>query len=282
MTDKTEAQTIADLAAVPLIKTEDGMPPLAFTPTGSGEYSMTSLEKYLPTPMRKAGTVVLHELDSFIDFVKRQGSLTYSNIYLDVDYGQSKVKAVAIFNDHSDKDETATGWRDHRAVFNPRWSEEWNRWVKNSGNAMGQVELANFLEKNIGDIVGNEGNKMPTGSEVLTFVSALTETRKVKYGSAVNLQNGMVQIEFVEDGDNNTKGKLDMFREFAIGIRPFHHGQAYEMKAFLRYRIDRNSGEIRFWFELQRSDKVLEDACADMISKIKAEAGVPVLFGTPE
>lgn len=282
MTDKTEAQAIADLAATPQFHCMEGMPPLVFVPDGHSNYCMVDLEKFLPAPKRKTGTVVLHELESFIDFVKRQGSLTYSNIYLDVDYGQSKVKAVAIFNDHSDKDETATGWRDHRAVFNPRWSEEWNRWVKNSGNAMSQVELANFLEKNIGDIVGNEGNKMPTGSEVLTFVSALTETRKVKYGSAVNLQNGMVQIEFVEDGDNNTKGKLDMFREFAIGIRPFHHGQAYEMKAFLRYRIDRNSGEIRFWFDLQRSDKVLEDACADMISKIKAEAGVPVLFGTPE
>jgi uncharacterized protein YfdQ (DUF2303 family) len=282
MSDKNEAQTIAELTATPTIEFNDGMPPLAFIPTGEGSFRMESLEKMLPTPMRKACTVKLHDLESFIDVVKRQGSLTYSNIYLDVDYGKSQVQAVAIFNDHSDKDETATGWRDHRAVFNPRWSEEWNRWVKHSGNAMSQVELANFLEKNIGDIVGNEVNKMPTGSEVLTFVSALTETRKVKYGSAVNLQNGMVQIEFVEDGDNNTKGKLDMFREFAIGIRPFHHGQAYEMKAFLRYRIDRNSGEIRFWFELQRADKVLEDACADMISKIKAEAGVPVLFGTPE
>lgn len=282
MTGKTEAQTIAELAATPQFHCMEGMPPMVFVPNGHSNYCMVDLERFLPAPKRKTGTVVLHELESFIDFVKRQGSLTYSNIYLDVDYGKSQVKAVAIFNDHSDKDETATGWRDHRAVFNPRWSEEWNRWVKNSGNAMSQVELANFLEKNIGDIVGNATNKMPTGSEVLTFVSALTETRKVKYGSAVNLQNGMVQIEFVEDGDSNTKGKLDMFREFAIGIRPFHHGQAYEIKAFLRYRIDRNSGEIRFWFELQRADKVLEDACADMISKIKAEAGVPVLFGTPE
>lgn len=282
MTDKTEAQAIADLTSTPEVVHLPNLPPIAFIPNGDGQYIMSSLEKMLPAPLRKSGVVKLHDLESFIDFVKRQGSLTYSNIYLDVDYGNSRVQAVAIFNDHSDKDETATGWRDYRAVFNPRWSEEWNRWVKNSGNSMSQVELANFLEKNIGDIVGNEANKMPTGSEVLTFVSALTETRKVKYGSAVNLQNGMVQIEFVEDGDNNTKGKLDMFREFAIGIRPFHHGQAYEIKAFLRYRIDRNSGEIRFWFELQRADKVLEDACADMIKEIKAEAGVPVLFGTPE
>lgn len=282
MTDKTEAQSIAELAATPDIRFETNLPPLAMIPDGEGAFKMESLEAYLPEPRRKKGSIKLHELDSFIDVVKRQGSLANCNIYLDVDYGRSRVQAVAVFNDHSDRDNTTAGWRDHRAIFNPRFSDEWERWVKNSGNSMGQAELANYLERNIGDIVGNADNGMPSGSDVLTFVSKLTEIRKVKYGSAVNLQNGMVQFEFVEDGDSNTKGKLDMFREFAIGIRPFHHGQAYEIKAWLRYRIDRNTGQINFWFDLQRADKVLEDACTDMISKIKAEAGVPVLFGTPE
>lgn len=282
MTDKTEAQTIADLAAKPTIEFNVSLPPLAFVPTGEGQFRIDNLEKMLPAPLRKSGTVKLHALDSFIDFVKRQGSLTYSNIYLDVNYGKSHVAAVAIFNDHSDKDETSTGWRDHRAVFTPRFSEEWNRWTDNSGKSFSQVELAHFLERNIGDIAGNAETGLPSGSDVLTFVSKLEETRKVKYGSAVNLQNGMVQIEFTEDGDNNTKGKLDMFREFAIGVRPFQNGDAYQIKAFLRYRIDRNTGEIKFWYELQRADKVLEADCAAMIEKIKSESGVNVLFGTPE
>lgn len=277
----TEAEAIAQLVVSPSVEFYEGMPPLAFVPEGHGKYEMHSMELHLASPRRKKGTVKLHELASFIDVVKKQGSLTSTNIYLDVDYAQSKIQATAVFNDHTDNAAEA-GWRDHRAVYMPRFSEEWHRWINTSGKQMAQVELAHFLERNIADIAGNAESKLPSGSEVLTFVSKLEETRKVKYGSAVNLQNGMVQFEFVEDGDSNTKGKLDMFREFAIGVRPFQHGDAYQVKAFLRYRIDRNTGEIKFWFELQRADKVLEDACREMIETIKSSAGVPVLFGTPE
>lgn len=278
---RTEAEAVAELVVSPSIEYNDQLPPLAFLPDGPAKFELISMEQHLPAPLRKKGTVKLHELASFIDVVKKQGSLTSTNIYLDVDYSQSRIQATAVFNDHSDNANDA-GWRDHRAMFFPRFSEEWNRWINTSGKQMAQVELAHFLERNIADIAGSEGSKLPSGSEVLTFVSKLEETRKVKYGSAVNLQNGMVQFEFVEDGDSNAKGKLDMFREFAIGVRPFQHGEAYQVKAFLRYRIDRNTGEIKFWFELQRADKVLEDACKEMIDAIKSSAGVPVLFGTPE
>lgn len=51
----------------------------------------------------------------------------------------------------------------------------------------------------------------------LLFVAAMQETRKVKYGSAVNLQNGMVQIEFIEDGDSGTKGGEDQERHGPAG-----------------------------------------------------------------
>ena len=73
-----------------------------------------------------------------------------------------------------------------------------------------------------------------------------------------------------------------MFREFALGLRPFDGGDAYQVKAFLRYRIDRNTGQIVFWFELQRPDRVLEDASKAMVDKIKTSTGLPVIFGTPE
>lgn len=41
------------------------------------------------------------------------------------------------------------------------------------------------------------------------------------------------------------------------------------------------SGEIKFWFDLQRADRVLEDACRATVELIRDKAGVPLLFGTP-
>jgi uncharacterized protein YfdQ (DUF2303 family) len=147
---------------------------------------------------------------------------------------------------------------------------------------MKQAELGMFLEANVGDIVSPHDSKLPTGSDVLGFVLTLQDNRKVKYGSGVNLQNGMVQIEFTEEGDSATKGKLELFREFALGLRPFANGAAYQLRAFLRYRVDRNSGELTFWYELQRPDRVLEDACKETVAQIREKAGVPVLFGRPD
>lgn len=279
----TETEAAADLAAQPEVKIIEGVP-IVFVPA---RFVMRDLGNLLPYPTRKSGTVVLHDVDSFIDYARRQGSLAASSIYLDVNYRQLKIKATAIFNDHSDREAddgfglSRAGWRDHRAVYEPIVSGEWAAWLSMNTLAMDQEKFANFIESHIADITSPPGSNLPTGADMLTFVTSLEETRKVKYGSAVNLQNGMVQIEFIEDGDAGQKGKLNLFREFAIGIRPFFNGAGYEMRAFLRYRIDRNTAQISFWYELKSPDKVLEDASKVVIEAIRTQTGMPVFFATP-
>lgn len=278
------AETIARelKAPIKLLSAQDERAHVVVLP--EGWVSQThDLEKFGDAPNRKKGQVTVAEVDSFIEFSKRYGSLSNCNIYLDVDYEQNKVHAVSIFNDHADGQGEA-GWRDHRCKFIPRFSKEWKTWTGNSGqgNAMSQFDFAHFLENNIGDIASPAGSNLPSGSDVLTFVSKLEETRKVKFGSGVNLQNGMVQFEFIEEGDGNTKGKLEMFKRFSIGVRPFFGGSAYQVEAALRYRIDRNTGEIKFWYELQRPDRVLEDAAKEIIDSIRTKTGFPVIFGTPD
>lgn len=266
----TEAAAVAKLAAAPTIQSIEGVP-ILLMPEGWISVARPDL---LPTPARKTGTIETHDVDSFIAVAKRHGSLSDCTIYLDVDYVASRIQATAVFNDHG---ADTPGWRDHRATLTPRLSEEWKRWTSNDRKTMEQVKLAHFFEENIADFAALE--KMPSGGDVLTFVAGLQETRKVKYGSAVNLQNGMVQIEFIEDGDSTTKGKLEMFKQFALGIRPFANGAPYQVHAFLRYRIDRNTGQITFWYELQRADRVTEDASKALIDTIIAGTGLPVIFG---
>lgn len=278
-TIKTEAEAGAALAQKPLVEDIEGVPYLLL-PSGHGAWESQNLHGLLLVPTRKKGTTQVHEIDSFISVVEYYKTGNDDQlIYLDVDYAASHVVATAVFNDHGTTD---AGWRDHRAVFEPRTSVEWQRWTAKDRQKMEQVELAHFFEENIGDITTAEsGSKTPSGSDVLAFVSQLEETRKVKYGSGVNLQNGMVQLQFIEEGEEGVRGKLDLFREFTIGLRPFRGGDAYQVRAFLRYRIDRNTGDINFSYELQRPDRVLEDATKTIIQKIVEETGVTVIYGTP-
>lgn len=276
---ETEAAAIAALAAQPITTTIEDVPVVHAPENWSTQFYPSLLKR----PLRKTGSTSYTDIDSFLRVIDEQTppAGNESRVYLDVDFVAQKFTAVAVFNDHGTGLEAQPGWRDHRATFSPRLSEEWKRWNKASGEEMSQVKLAHFLEENIADIVSPAGSNMPSGAEVLTFVSKLEETRKVKYGSAVNLQNGMVQLQFVEEGEGATRGQLDLFKKFAIGIRPFFGGSGYQLEAFLRYRIDRNNGEIKFWFEIQRPDRVLEDASKEIIDKI-VETGEPVLFGNPD
>jgi uncharacterized protein YfdQ (DUF2303 family) len=276
MSEITEAQAVAELVHTPFSDEINGVP-VVYVPTGHGNWTATFKEDLLSAPLRKKGSINIHEVDSFIEFVKKQGSLTNSNIYLDVNYAKQRILATAIFNDHSD--DSQAGWRDHRAVFTPRISEEWIRWRDKNKTPMTQEEVAFFFQDNIGDINNGGDNKLPTGSDVLTFVSKLEETRTVTFGSGVNLQNGAVQLQYTEEGDSHTKGNLELFKEFGLGLRPFFGGDTYAVKAFLRYRIDRNNGNIKLWYELQRPDLVLETASNALISKIKSDTGLPIIFG---
>lgn len=70
-----------------------------------------------------------------------------------------------------------------------------------------------------------------------------------------------------------------MFERFAIGVQPFNGGPAFFLEAMLRFRIDKNSGDIKFWYELARPDKALEQSTAQMISEICENTDVPVYFG---
>lgn len=276
MTANTEAIAVASLTQKPFVETIQSVPVL-LTPTGEGAWQRETLEKLLPQPTRKTGSYTLHDDDSFIQFCKRHGSLSSgSAIYLNADYAHNKIEAVAIFNDNADGD-GPSGWKDFKANFTPRKTKQWDDWLANNGKKMSQLELANFFEQNISDFASVKG--MPSGSDVLTFVTHMQETRTVKYGSALNLQNGMVQLEFVEDSDKAEKGKIELFKEFSLGISPFFGGAPYQIDSFLRYRIDRQSGAISFAYELKKPEKVLEAACADMIKKIKESTGLPLFFG---
>lgn len=278
MTEKTEAATIAELAKSPSLINVNGIPFLS-EPDSDGAWKHTSLESTLPQPTRKKGTVTLHDDASFIDYCKRHGSLAGgAAIYLNADYAANHIEAVAILNDNGEA-ENQTGWRDFKASFQPRKTSQWDEWIKNNKKQMNQQDFANFFETNLGDFAAAE--KMPTGGQVLEFVSCLQETRTVKYGSAVNLQNGMVKLEFVEDNEKAQKGNIELFKEFALGLQPFFGGTAYQVNAFLRYRIERNSGQITFWYELKKPEKALEMACSDMIESIKSKTGLPLFFGRP-
>lgn len=236
----------------------------------------TDDEKHAATPRRKSAKVSLHDAPSFIDYVRRHGSLTYSTVWCVADYAAGKVQFTGILNDHGETAEEPQ-WRDHKAGYTPTFSQEWANWVEKHKKTFSQAEFAQFIEDNLKDVASAEG--LPTGAQMLEMALSFEANQDMRFKSAIRLQNGGVQMSFVQDDDSQTLARMQLFDRFAIGIPVFWGGDAYRIDARLRYRV--RDGKLTFWFELIQQDKVLESATSTLIEQIRTGTGNPFFFGNP-
>jgi len=127
------------------------------------------------------------------------------------------------------------------------------------------------------DIASCEGS--PTGAQMLQMALSFEANQDTRFKSAIRLQNGGVQMSFVQDDDAQTLANMQMFDRFSLGLPVFWNGDAYQVDARLRYRV--KEGKLSLWYELIRPDKKLESSTKTLIEKIKAETGRAFFFGNP-
>lgn len=233
------------------------------------------LECFLPTPRRKKATVTITDKDCYIDYIKRHGSLANCTIWCDANFIAGTLAFRSILNDNGEE-EQQPNWRDHTASFTPEKSEEWKRWTGLNGKELEQVGFAVFLEDNLKDISAGEG--FPAGGDILQMALNFEANESMRFKSATRLQSGGVRMEYVSDEDKGTIEAMQVFERFQIGIPVFRDDTSrYPVTARLRYRV--RDGKVKFWYELIRSDLVMEAAARAMVKEIRETAGMPFFFG---
>lgn len=273
----SETQAIIDLASSikPIeVISQDHIKRIALPP--GWEMQERDDERMLSQPARKRGTVILDDSDSLIEYINRHKIAEQTTIYCQADYGAAKVLFNCIINDHCGEQD-GQQWRDYRAQYEPKQSVEWKRWIGNDKNLFSQFEFATFIEDNLQDIAAVDG--LPTGQQLLEMALSFQATQDMKYKSAIRLQNGGINMSFVQDEDNQTLTTMKLFEKVAIGIPVFWNGDAYQITARLRYRV--KEGVLKFWYELIRPDRVMEDATDTLIKQINISTAAPLYFGTP-
>ena len=232
--------------------------------------------RLLDFPLRKVAQVRLHDTNSFVEYVSRHGCPETTTVWCVASYKAGTVTFLGIINDNS-ADQITPGWRDHKAHFQPEFSEEWARWVGKHNVGFSQSDFAAFIEDNLKDVAGVEGQ--PTGAQMLEMALTFEASQDMRFKSAIRLQSGGVQMSFVQDDDANTLRKMQVFDRFSLGLPVFWNGEAYRIDARLRYRV--REGKLTFWYELIRRDKVLEAATQTLIGQIREKTGFPFFFGDP-
>ncbi len=280
------AETIAKESRRPQLLCFDSDAPASMLfglPDGWRLETAEPLERLAQTPWRKKGHARLVDCTSFITYVTTH-KVPETLLYATVAHNQaaSPLKVRAVFNDHQsthhDGEDSLPGWRDFTATFEPRPSEEWKRWTSNSGKPMSQFDFAQFVEDNMKDIAGGQG--MPSGADMLKMALQFELTQDKRIKSAVRIQSGGTNIEYVEDDDAGTVERMQAFDRFDIGIPVFWGGQGYRIEAKLRYRL--RDGALRIWYDLVRSDLVVDDAVRDLLQTITTGTDIEVLYGEIE
>ena len=235
-------------------------------PPGYTHKDITDLvEKASTLPTRKRGTVTLGNVDSLIAYASDQARTKQGYIYANTE-GRT---ITAVFNDCRD----SPGWRDHRAVFTAELTPEFELWKANNKRPMGQAEFSEFLEDNIADLQGQEGQSL------LTVATTIQASTGINFSSARRLQDGQTQLTYNEtiDAKAGADGALKIPQVFELGLRLFKNGSGYKLKARLKYRLA--SGQVKFWYELDRPERVLEAAFEEYVQAVREKSGYVVLVG---
>lgn len=259
--------TLATAAAA--VRHVDAATFLVLPPEFTAKSITAEIEAASDAPNRKRGTVALSSVDSFKTFILDQGLIDSSYIYADPD----KRTLTAVLNEHVHSAPVA-GWRDFRAVYTAELSREFDNWLRNDKKIMEQEEFAIFLEDNIADIVE------PSGDVLHAVALTLQAKTEVAFSSHRRLDNGQVQLGYSESitATAGGAGNIDIPREFAIGVRLFKNGEGYKVRARLKYRL--GNGKVKFWYELDRAENVIEEAFDAYIDAATA-SGFTVLRGKP-
>lgn len=262
------AERIEALKAAALAPVQIGKSHHLVLPDG---YSANDISKQVearnPEPDRKHGTVSLASLQSLLDYCEDQAMQGEAYVYADPD----RRTITAVFNDHRH----VPGWRDHRAVFAAAFTPEFQKWLSNNGSdkAKSQEAFAEFIEDNLADIAEPAAHQL---LEVATTIQAKTD---INFSSAKRLDNGQVQLGYTEtiDARAGANGALSIPREFTLGLRIFKNGEGYRLTARLKYRL--HSGNVKFWYELDRPERAIEDAFAGYVHEVREKSGYRVLLG---
>jgi uncharacterized protein YfdQ (DUF2303 family) len=229
------------------------------------------VEKFLPSPTRKRGSVAIRDAASFIEYVKsfaESSTLVFANI------GDRTITAVVDYHEAKG----SARWGQHRAVLTCLLTEDWKRWMAVNKKPMSQVDFAQFLEDNLPNIAE------PAGGTIVEIAKTLEAKKSVNFASSIRLENGEHQLTYEETVTGSAqKGTVLIPSSFTLGLEPFEGAGLYRLDARFRYRID--SGVLKMWVDLIRPEAVVEDAfkktrqqIADGIAPVKViAASAPTL-----
>jgi uncharacterized protein YfdQ (DUF2303 family) len=218
--------------------------------------------------------VTLHDLESFIDYVttfKTESTRIFGEPGF-VAGGHASITAALDYHGAPDMPEHV----EHRAYYQPRYSEQWERWNKVCREPISQEFLAEFIEETQRDIVE------PTAAELMDIVRFFKASKAVNYDSAVYTKDGTIKVNYSEEvlQEKRIKGanpEIGLPEKFKIGIPVYFRDGRYPVNVFVRFQVVPKG--VVFKLKLDRPDVIEDDAFDHLTKKVTDATKLKVLTG---
>lgn len=234
--------------------------------------AVESLEPFMDHPARKKGGAKFRDLASFALYLAQHGT-DATAVQVDVDVWP--VRFMAILDYHQPGELGKPGWKHHTALFAPKLSEQFMRWVGKDKTWQAQSDFAEFLQDNLMDV------RRPEGAALLEIAKDLVAKKSFDFRSGKNLANGTVQFSYVEDmtAAGGAGGVLEVPESFTIAL-PVHYAslQAYVLEVRLRFKIEQS--KLLFRYEILQLQRTLDVVLTELLNEVRLATSRTVFVGT--
>lgn len=231
------------------------------------------LEAHRPQPSQKRGDVGVATPQALVTYARRHLDERASTLWGDIDAGQITV----VFNDHADQigpTDPAAGWADHRAALQLQRPPEWNAWTGIDSRWLSQVDLAEFLEEHLLEVV------QPDGSTLLEVTQTFHATTGARFKSSQQLHSGEQRLVYEEDVQARAgrTSHVEVPTDLTVRLRPWLGVDPVDIPAKFRFRV--RDGGLWLGVKLLYIDDVSRTAVEDALATVSHELGLPAIQGT--
>lgn len=210
---------------------------------------------------------------ALVTYARRHLDERASTLWGDIDAGQITV----VFNDHADQigpTDPAAGWADHRAALQLQRPPEWKAWTGIDSRWLSQVDLAEFLEEHLLEVV------QPDGSTLLEVTQTFYATTGARFKSSQQLHSGEQRLVYEEDVQARAgrTSHVEVPTDLTVRLRPWLGVDPVYIPAKFRFRV--RDGGLSLGVKLLYLDDVSRTAVEDALATVSHELGLPAIQGT--
>lgn len=219
--------------------------------------------------------VTMHDADSFIAYVNEFKVGGQTRIFAEPGFlaaGETP-QIVAKLDYHEPRSEVA-GRVAHTARYQPRYSEQWERWTEACSKPLTQMDFADLVEEAAKDIVE------PTAATLLDVVRTFKASKHVDFDSVLPTPDGSVKLHYSEQVEQrgNSAG-VTLPEAMKLGIPVYFRDGLYEIKVFVRFRV--TGGKALFQLKLDRADVIEDEAFKQLVERVEEATEIGAYLGRP-